>query len=44
MAFCELCDMDREFCEHGLAERRTYAVAITRHLLISPNGMAHFPG
>jgi hypothetical protein len=44
MAFCELCDMDREFCEHGLLERRTHAAAITPRLLISPNGMAHFPG
>ena len=44
MAFCELCDMDREFCEHGLVERRTHAAAIARQLLISPNGMAHVPG
>jgi hypothetical protein len=44
MAFCELCDMDYEFCEHGLVERRTHAAALTRQLLISPNGMAHFPG
>ncbi len=22
MAYCELCEMDREFCEHGLGERR----------------------
>lgn len=36
--------MDREFCEHGLVERRTHSAAITRQLLISPNGMAHFPG
>jgi hypothetical protein len=44
MAYCELCDMDRQFCEHGLAERRRYAAAIVPKLLISPNGMAHFPG
>jgi len=44
MAYCELCDMDREFCEHGLLERRRNAIAIARELLISPNGMAHFPG
>ncbi len=44
MAYCELCDMDRQFCEHGLAERRRNAAAIVPKLLISPNGMAHFPG
>jgi hypothetical protein len=44
MAYCELCDMDREFCEHGLLERRRNAITIARELLISPNGMAHFPG
>jgi hypothetical protein len=44
MAYCELCDMDREFCEHGLADRRRSAATIVRELLISPNGMAHFPG
>jgi hypothetical protein len=44
MAFCDLCDMDREFCEHGLLERRRDAVAIVSKLLISPNGIAHFPG
>ncbi len=44
MAYRELCGMDREFCEHGLLERRRNAIAIARELLISPNGMAHFPG
>jgi len=44
MAYCELCDMDREFCEHGLAERRRNSIATIRELLISPSGMAHFPG
>jgi hypothetical protein len=44
MAYCELCDMDREFCEHGLTERRRNAPTIARELLISPNGTAHFPG
>lgn len=43
MAYCELCEMDREFCEHGLAERRRDAAVIARELLISPNGKAHFP-
>lgn len=44
MAYCELCEMNREFCEHGLAERRRSAATTARELLISPNGMAHFPG
>jgi hypothetical protein len=44
MAYCERCDMERQFCEHGLAERRRSAAAIVPGLLISPNGMAHFPG
>jgi hypothetical protein len=39
-----LCDMDREFCEHGLAERRRNAAATASGLLISPNGIAHFAG
>ena len=44
MANCELCDMDRESCEHGLTERRANARAAVRELLISPTGIAHFPG
>ena len=44
MAYCELCDMNREFCEHGLVERHRNATTIARELLISPMGMAHFPG
>jgi hypothetical protein len=44
VAYCDLCEMDREFCEHGLAERRRDAAAIVAKLLISPNGIAHFPG
>jgi len=44
MAYCDLCDMDREFCEHGLAERRQDAVATSGGLLISPNGITHFAG
>lgn len=41
MAYCERCEMDRAYCEHGLAERRRTASASM--LLISPNSMAHFP-
>jgi hypothetical protein len=33
MAYCELCEMDRGFCEHGLAERRRAATAATGELL-----------
>jgi hypothetical protein len=44
MVYCDLCDMDREFCEHGLADRRRNVVASVSKLLISPNGTAHFPG
>ena len=36
MAYCDLCEMDREFCEHGLAERRRNAAAAAGGLLISP--------
>jgi hypothetical protein len=44
MAYCELCDMDRGSCPHGLAERRAGTVAGTSFRLISPRGMAHFLG
>lgn len=44
MAYCELCEMDREFCGHGLAERRRAATVVAGELLISPNGVAHFLG
>ena len=40
----DLCEMDRGFCEHGLAERRRNAATIVVELLISPSGIAHFPG
>jgi len=42
MAYCDLCEMDREFCEHGLVERRRNAAAKASGLLISPSGIAHF--
>jgi hypothetical protein len=44
MTYCDLCEMDREFCEHGLADRRRKAAAAANGLLISPNGVAHFAG
>ena len=43
VAYCDLCEMDRAYCEHGLAERRRTASAGVSKLLISPNNMAHFP-
>jgi hypothetical protein len=44
MAYCDLCEMEREFCEHGLVEKRRNAAARAGGLLISPNGIAHFSG
>jgi hypothetical protein len=44
MAYCDRCDIDREFCEHGLADRRRNVVAGVSRLLVSPNGIAPFPG
>lgn len=44
MAYCDLCDMDQEFCEHGLTDRRRRAATGATGLLISPNGIAHFSG
>lgn len=44
VTFCELCEMSREFCPHGRAEQRAAVAASASLLLISPRGMAHFPG
>lgn len=45
MAYCDRCEMERAYCEHGLAERRHAASSPAASLvLISPRGMAHFPG
>jgi hypothetical protein len=45
MAYCERCETERAYCEHGLAERRQAASSSAASLLlISPRGMAHFPG
>ena len=43
VANCNLCDMNRDYCEHGLTERRRAAAASAGRLLISPNSVAHFP-
>ena len=37
MAYCDLCEMDREFCEHGLAERRRNAAATAGGFTITIN-------
>lgn len=42
MTYCELCDLDRDFCPHGLADRQTEKVHSVRVLRISPTGVAHF--
>src|SRR5215471_13200439 len=44
MAYCARCEMDLAYCEHGLAARRKEASANEGRLLISRNGLAHFPG
>jgi hypothetical protein len=44
MAHCELCGMDVRFCRRSLTERRASSAAVAGQLLISPKGMAHFPG
>ena len=43
VAYCELCEMDRAYCEHGLTERRRQRPMGASRLLISPAGMAQFP-
>jgi hypothetical protein len=44
VAYCNLCEMNLSYCEHGLAQRRESATARVTRLLISPNRVAHFPG
>src|ERR1044072_6061124 len=41
VAYCDLCEMDRSYCVHGLSERRRVASASI--LLISPSSIAHLP-
>jgi hypothetical protein len=42
--YCELCDLDRDSCPHGLADRRAESGRRVPRLLISPSNQAHFPG
>jgi hypothetical protein len=43
MAYCDLCEMDQNYCVHGLGERRQAASANASILLVSPRNIAHFP-
>ena len=43
MTWCDLCDLDRATCVHGMADRTT-ARARTAVVLVSPRGVAHFDG
>jgi hypothetical protein len=44
VAYCDLCEMDRSYCVHGLEDRRQAASSNASVLLVSPRGMAHFSG
>jgi len=44
MAYCDLCDIERSYCEHGLADRRAANAQASSFLLISPTNIAHLPG
>jgi len=41
--FCDLCEMDRSYCVHGLGEHRRAVSASVSTVLVSPSGIAHFP-
>jgi hypothetical protein len=43
MAWCDRCEMDLSFCEHGLSARRDQA-GRSAILRVSPRGIAHFDG
>jgi hypothetical protein len=43
MAYCDLCEMNRDYCEHGLQDSRRAFMAAADELLIAPNGVGHFP-
>lgn len=43
MVWCELCDLERAMCVHGLRAEQT-ARERRAGLLISPRGIAHFDG
>lgn len=43
---CEICEMERDWCVHGLADRKTHQqpTHVTDELLVSPAGLAHLDG
>ncbi len=43
MAYCELCDLERVYCEHGRQDRKEEESAVVQELWISRTNMAHFP-
>lgn len=43
MTWCELCDMERSWCEHGRQDLQRRKESSTL-LLVSPRGMVHFEG
>ena len=43
VTYCDLCEMDRSYCVHGLRERHQVASASASILLVSPRNVAHFP-
>ena len=44
MTYCKRCEIDRDFCEHGLGERCRAATLTVGELPIYANGVAHFQG
>jgi hypothetical protein len=44
MDYRDTCEMDRQYCEHGLEERRGASSAVVSELPIAPSGKAPFPG
>jgi hypothetical protein len=43
MSTCPLCDLELDWCEHGLGAAQKERAALAT-LLVSPRGMAHFVG
>jgi hypothetical protein len=43
MTWCDLCDLDRSTCQHGLVDRRS-SRATGAVVLVSPARIAHFEG
>src|SRR4051812_32154799 len=43
MASCQLCDLERDQCQHGLQDRRLAEAQRAIVLWVSPSRTAHFP-